>query len=120
MQRSLGRVQTRGRRAGALVGGTIPRLVLTTLAAALVLAATALPVVGIAGIAVRDAANTFDTLQVGKLGAAPARSVIYDAEGTPIAYFYPYDKYRVPVTFSQIAPVMRAAIVAIEDDTFYS
>ena len=93
---------------------------LTTLVAALVLAATALPFVGITGIAVRDAANTFDTLQVGKLGAAPLRSVVYDTEGKPIAYFYPGDVYRVPVTFSQIAPVMRAAIVAIEDDTFYS
>ena len=93
---------------------------LTTLAAALVLAATALPVVGITGIAVRDAANTFDTLQVGKLGAAPVRSVLYDAEGKPIAYFYPGDVYRVPVAFNQIAPVMRDAIVAIEDDSFYT
>ena len=111
-------MQTTLRRAGALVG-TIPRLVLTTLAAALLLAATALPVVAITGIAVRDAANTFDTLQVGKLGAAPVRSILYDAENKPIAYFYPYDVYRVPVTFNQIAPVMRDAIVAIEDDTFY-
>lgn len=93
---------------------------LTTLVAALLIAATALPVVGITGIAVRDAANTFDTLQVGKLGAAPARSVLYDTEGKPIAYFYPYDVYRVPVTFNQIAPVMRNAIVAIEDAPFYT
>ncbi|HEY2076942.1 MAG TPA: transglycosylase domain-containing protein [Streptosporangiaceae bacterium] len=93
---------------------------LTTLVAALLIAATALPVVGITGIAVRDAANTFDTLQVGKLGAAPARSVLYDTEGKPIAYFYPYDVYRVPVTFNQIAPVMRNAIVAIEDAPFYN
>jgi membrane peptidoglycan carboxypeptidase len=113
-------VQTTLRRAGALVGGTIPRLVLTTLVAALLLAAAALPVVGITGIAVRDAANTFDTLQVGKLGAAPARSILYDAEGQPIAYYYPYDVYRVPVSYNQIAPVMRNAIVAIEDDLFYS
>jgi len=108
------------RRAGALVGGTIPRLVLTTLAAAVLVAAAALPLVGITGIAVRDAANTFDTLQVGTLGAAPVRSVLYDAEGKPIAYFYPYDVFRVPVTFKQIAPVMRNAIVAIEDDSFYT
>jgi membrane peptidoglycan carboxypeptidase len=108
------------RRAGALVGGTIPRLILTTLVAALLLAAAALPVVSITGIAVRDAANTFDTLQVGTLGAAPVRSVLYDAEGKAIAYFYPYDVYRVPVTFNHIAPVMRHAIVAIEDDTFYT
>jgi membrane peptidoglycan carboxypeptidase len=94
--------------------------VLTTVVAALLLAATALPLVGITGIAVRDAANTFDTLQVGKLGAAPARSVLYDAEGTPIAYFYPGDVYRVPVSYNQIAQVMREAIVAIEDDTFYT
>jgi membrane peptidoglycan carboxypeptidase len=113
-------VQTTLRRAGASVAGTIPRLVLTTLVAALLLAAAALPVVGITGIAVRDAANTFDTLQVGKLGAAPVRSILYDAEGKPIAYFYPYDVYRVPVGFNQIAPVMRNAIVAIEDDAFYT
>ncbi len=113
-------MQTALRRAGALVGGTIPRLVLMTLVAALLLAAAALPVVGITGIAVRDAANTFDTLQVGKLGAAPTRSVLYDSEGKPLAFFYPYDVYRVPVTFSHIAPVMREAIVAIEDDTFYT
>ena len=113
-------MQTTWRRAGALVGGTIPRLVLTTLAAALLLAAAALPIVGITGVAVRDAANTFDTLQVGKLGAAPVRSVLYDTEGKPIAYFYPYDVYRVPVAFDQIAPVMRNAIVAIEDDAFWS
>ena len=113
-------MQTALRRAGELVGGTIPRLVLTTIVAALLLAATALPVVGITGIAVRDAANTFDTLQVGKLGAAPTRSILYDSEGQPIAYFYPYDVYRVPISFSQIAPVMRDAIVAIEDDAFYT
>jgi len=94
--------------------------VLTTVVAALLLAATALPLVGITGIAVRDAANTFDTLQVGKLGAAPARSALYDAEGKPLAFFYPYDVYRVPVSYNKIAPVMRSAIVAIEDDTFYS
>lgn len=113
-------MQTALRRAGALVGGTIPRLILTTLVAALLLAAAALPVVGIAGIAVRDAANTFDTLQVGKLGAAPVRSILYDVEGKPIAYFYPYDVYRVPVAFKRIAPVMRNAIIAIEDAPFYS
>jgi membrane peptidoglycan carboxypeptidase len=113
-------VQTTLRRAGASVAGTVPRLILTTVVAALLVAATALPLAGITGIAVRDAANTFDTLQVGKLGAAPVRSVLYDTEGAPIAFFYPYDVYRVPVSYSQIAPVMRKAIVAIEDDTFYT
>ena len=75
--------------------------------------------VGITGIAIRDAANTFNTLPVGQLGAAPIRSVaLRRREGKPITYFYPYDVYRVPVAYNQISPVMRDAIVAIEDDTF--
>lgn len=99
---------------------TIGRIVVMSVVAALLLAASILPVIGITGIAVRDAAATFNNLKVGTLGAAPVRSVLYDAEGQPITYFYPYGVYRVPVTLSQIAPVMRNAIVAIEDDKFYS
>ena len=113
-------MQTLRRRAGAVYAGAAARLVLVTLAAALLLAAAIFPIFGITGVAIRDAANTFITLQVGKLGAAPVRSVIYDAENRPIAYFYPYNLYRVPVRFNKIAPVMREAIVAIEDDTFYT
>ena len=36
-----------------------------------------------------------------------------------LAYYYPRDIDRVPVIYSQIAPVMRQAIVAIEDSRFY-
>jgi membrane peptidoglycan carboxypeptidase len=78
------------------------------------------PVVTIAGIAARDTAKTFNTLAVGQLGAAPVRSVLYDQEGDAVAYLYPFDVYRVPVSYNQIAPVMRNAIVAIEDSSFYS
>jgi membrane peptidoglycan carboxypeptidase len=91
-----------------------------TVAAALLVAAVTLPFVGIAGIATRDAANTFNDLSVGNLGQPPTFSTLYDIEGQPIARFYPGAVYRVPVSFSQIAPVMREAIVAIEDDTFYT
>lgn len=112
-------MQTLRRRAGAVYAGAAARLVLVTIAAAALLAAAIFPILGITGIAIRNAANTFITLQVGKLGAAPARSVMYDAENRPIAYFYPYNVYRVPVRFNKIAPVMRNAIVAIEDDAFF-
>jgi membrane peptidoglycan carboxypeptidase len=95
-------------------------MVVMAVVAGLLVAAAALPVAGVVGIAARDAANTFNTLAVGQLGAAPARSVLYDSEGDVIAYLYPYDVYRVPVSYSQIAPVMRDAIVAIEDSSFYS
>jgi membrane peptidoglycan carboxypeptidase len=107
------------RRAGS-VPETIGRLILVTAAAALLVAACVVPVVTIAGIAARDTAKTFNTLPVGQLGAAPERSVLYDSEGDVIAYLYPYDVYRVPVSYDEIAPVMRNAIVAIEDSSFYS
>ena len=99
---------------------TVGRLLVVTAAAALLVAAAVIPVATITGIAARDTAKTFNTLPVGRLGAAPVRSVMYDSEGQPIAYLYPYDVYRVPVSYDQIAPVMRNAIVAIEDSSFYS
>ena len=107
------------RRAGA-VSGTVGRIIVLTIAAALLVAATVLPVIGLASVAIRDAANTFDSLPVGTLGSPPARSVMYAADGQPLTYLYPNHIYRVPVLYNQIAPVMRDAIVAIEDDTFYT
>ncbi len=87
--------------------------------AALLIAAGSVPVVGLVGIAARDVANTFNTLSVGTLGSAPARSAIYASDGQVITYLYPNHIYRVPVAYDQIAPVMRDAIVAIEDDQFF-
>ncbi len=99
---------------------TVGRIIIIAVVAGLLLAAVTLPATAVVGIAARDAANTFNTLSVGELGAPPVRSVLYDSEGDVITYLYPYDVYRVPVTYSQIAPVMRNAIVAIEDSAFYS
>jgi membrane peptidoglycan carboxypeptidase len=87
--------------------------------AALLIAGMTVPVFGLAGIAARDVADTFDNLSVGTLGVAPSRSVIYSSDGQVISYIYPNHIYRVPVAYSQIAPVMRDAIVAIEDSTFF-
>jgi membrane peptidoglycan carboxypeptidase len=111
-------VQTPWRRAGALYG-TVGRIVVMAAVAALLIAGAAVPVVGLVGIAARDVANTFNTLPVGTLGAAPSRSVIYSSDGRVITYLYPNHIYRVPIDYSQIAPVMRDAIVAIEDSTFF-
>jgi membrane peptidoglycan carboxypeptidase len=71
------------------------------------------------GITARNASRTFNTLPVHSLGRVPERSEIVDAEGKVIAYYYPHGLYRIPVTYHQIAPVMRHAIVAIEDSRFY-
>jgi membrane peptidoglycan carboxypeptidase len=118
MQRSLLQVQIPWRRAGAKYL-TVIRLAVMSVVAALLLAATAVPVIGVVGVAARDVANTFNTLPVGKLGSAPARSTIYAANGHVITYLYPNHIYRVPVPYDQIAPVMRDAIVAIEDSSFF-
>jgi membrane peptidoglycan carboxypeptidase len=90
-----------------------------SVAAGVIAGAIALPVAGMAGIAARDAAETFNNLPVPTLSRLPTRSEILDAQGGLIAYYYPNHIYRVPVSYSQIAPTMREAIVAIEDDRFY-
>ncbi len=86
--------------AGLLVGGIV------------------LPAAGVAGVAVRDAVQTFNRLPVPALGQLPSRSEILDARGNLIAYYYPNEIDRVPVPYGQIAPDMRNAIIAIEDARF--
>jgi membrane peptidoglycan carboxypeptidase len=108
-----------GRRAGLFALSATARLVAIAVGAGLLVAAVLVPVIGAAGVAVRDAANTFNTMSVPALGAVPIRSEILDADGNLIAYYYPDDIYRIPVTYDQIAPVMRNAIVAIEDSRFW-
>ena len=62
----------------------------------------------------------------GLLGATPSEltteppagnTVVLAANGEPITWFY--DENRSPVTSDQIAPVMKQAMVAIEDSRFY-
>ncbi|WP_312858313.1 transglycosylase domain-containing protein [Pseudonocardia pini] len=50
-------------------------------------------------------------------GVLPAVTRVQDENGSTIASLY--DQYRVPVASEQIAPSMKAAIVAIEDRRFY-
>ncbi len=97
----------------------IGALAALSLGAGLLGAVAVAPVVGIVGIAIRGAATTFNTMPVAGLGVLPARSEFLDSSGHLIAYYYPRNIYRVPVTYQQIAPVMRDATVAIEDDRFW-
>ncbi len=95
------------------------KLAAVSVGAGLLVAAVVVPVVGLTGVIARNAANTFNGLNVQSLGQIPSRSEILTANGQLIAYYYPNHLYRVPVAFNQIAPVMRNAIVAIEDSRFY-
>jgi membrane peptidoglycan carboxypeptidase len=108
-----------GRHTGLFAIGAALRLALAAVGTGLLVAAVLVPVVGAAGVATRNAANTFNTLSVPTLGQVPSRSEILDSHGNLIAYWYPNNIYRVPVSYNQIAPVMRNAIVAIEDNRFW-
>jgi membrane peptidoglycan carboxypeptidase len=108
------------RRAGGGRISAVGRLLAVSVGAGLLVAAVAVPLFGAAGVVTRNAANTFNTLKVPSLGQIPSRSEILDADGNLIAYYYPKNIYRVPVAYNQIAPVMRNAIVAIEDSRFYA
>jgi membrane peptidoglycan carboxypeptidase len=105
----------------------VGRLIVMSALGGVLAAAMVLPVVAATGILVRNTADKFTTLSVGQ-ASLPQRSAIYDRLGHLITYVYGVDlgtgmKYtglnRQPVTYSQISPAMRNAIVAIEDDRFW-
>jgi len=106
----------RSRGAAVRVAGAIAGL---SVVCGLLVGAIALPLVGGAGMAAREAADTFNNLQVPALSELPSRSEILDSHGKLITYYYPNHIYRVPVSYSQISPDMRDAIVSIEDSRFY-
>ena len=97
----------------------VVRLLLAAVVAGALVAGLSLPAVGALGTIVRNGATHFNTLSTPELHQLPVRSAILDRHGKVLAYYYPRGIDRVPVTYSQIAPVMRQAIVAIEDDRFY-
>ncbi len=104
----------------------LARLVTLSAVGGLLAAGVLLPAVGGLGITARNAADKFQALATNLPSQLPQRSVILDSRGNVLAYFYGhvYGQSnqvidRVPVSFSKIAPVMRAAIVAIEDSRYY-
>jgi membrane peptidoglycan carboxypeptidase len=93
-------------------------LVTVSALAGLVGAGLVLPVVATAAGATAAASAVMDELPVTlPAGAVPQTSVILAADGTPIAYLY--DENRTAVPLASISPLMRQAIVAVEDSRFY-
>lgn len=97
---------------------TLFRLLGAGVVAGVLVAFIALPAVGSAGLTARDAANNFENMD-GRLETTPPseKTVVYDSDGKPIATFF--DKYRESVRLDQVAPIMRKAIIGIEDSRFY-
>jgi membrane peptidoglycan carboxypeptidase len=105
--------------AGRRVGGAASQLVLflvVSVVAGLLLAGLALPVVGGLGLAARAGADTFEPQNL-PTPPLPQVSRMLAADGSLIATFYDQDRIDVPL--SKVAPVMRQAIIAIEDSRFY-
>ena len=95
------------------------RVILYAVVAGLLAGGLAVPAVGAVGLVTRNQTNSFNTMKTGAIGQLPVRSEILDSKGRLLAYFYPRGIDREPVSFDQISPIMRKAIVAIEDSRFY-
>ncbi|SDT71096.1 transglycosylase domain-containing protein [Jiangella sp. DSM 45060] len=103
------------------VVATVRRVLLVAGVAALcgvLLAGLALPVVAGLGLTARESADTFAAMPADlEPGPMAQTSYMYDADGAQLATFF--EENRVEVGLDAIAPVMKDAILAIEDDRFY-
>ena len=88
-----------------------------TVIAGLLAGLVALPIVGGVGVLARDAVEDFERLP-DAMDTPPLaqRTEILAADGSTLATLYYQNRVEVPL--SSIAPVMRQAIVAIEDSRF--
>ncbi len=95
-----------------------PGLIIGSVAAGLVLSLIAIPIVAGVGLLVKDAVATFDELPDEiELPLLSQQNKILDKDGKLIATFFSENRISVPL--EQISPVMRNAMIAIEDFRFY-
>jgi membrane peptidoglycan carboxypeptidase len=81
-------------------------------------AGLAIPFAGVAGLGARDVARSMDKLPA-DLAAEPLpqRTRLLASDGSVLATLY--DQNRVNVPLAKVAPIMRKAIISIEDYRFY-
>lgn len=97
-----------GRLGGLVVGAVI---------AGLIVGLMVMPFAGAAGVVTRDVITDFESLPDAlSTPPLPERSVILASDGSLLATLYYQNRVEVPL--ESIAPVMRQAIVAIEDARF--
>src|SRR3954468_12882287 len=90
----------------------------TIVLAGALLAGFLFPWVGGSGLAARNSASLLDALPVELTDSTPSgASKVLAADGSLITNFYANN--RTPATADQIAPVMKQALVDIEDSRFY-
>src|SRR3954451_10844967 len=84
----------------------------------LLVAGLLFPLIGGSGLAAKNSADLINGLPTTLTTKAPAgNSVVLAADGSLITEFYTHN--RTPVTSDKIAPVMKQALVDIEDSRFY-
>jgi membrane peptidoglycan carboxypeptidase len=88
--------------------------------AGLVVAGMAFPAAAGLGLVASDAGDSVNTVSTDLLdGPLPQTTVVTDSAGAPIARFFEQNQNRASAAAGDIAPAMKAAIVAVEDRRFY-
>ena len=96
----------------------LAKLAAMVVVAGALVAAMLLPFVGGTGLVARNSSTLLDALPVELTDQTPnGNTKVLAADGSLITEFY--DNNRTPVTPDQISPVMKQAIVDIEDSRFY-
>src|SRR3954469_4881122 len=97
---------------------TLLKLACGVVLAGLLVAGLLFPLVGGSGLAARNSADLINGLPTTLTTEAPAgNSVVLAADGSVITEFYSHN--RAPVPSNKIAPIMKQALVDIEDSRFY-
>ncbi|WP_405143493.1 penicillin-binding protein [Sphaerisporangium sp. NBC_01403] len=110
-------MQAQGKAHGSVFGNLL-RLIGAAVAAGVLAAAIALPAVGGAGVGVKGATDVLNLNPEDlKEPPLPEKTEIKDASGKLIAQFYYQNRESVPL--AKVAPIMRDAIISIEDFRFY-
>ncbi len=104
--------------AGAVALRRIGGLLLAAALAGVLVAGLVLPMAGLTGFTARQVSDGIQNLPSAiEKGAIPHTTKVYAANGKLLARFY--DENREEVAISDVAPIMRKSIVAIEDSRFY-
>jgi membrane peptidoglycan carboxypeptidase len=106
-----------GRQAGRTAYALVMFVVVSVLAGVL-LAGLVIPIAGLAAVGSRRTADELDQMPIDlAIPAQATRTRVLLANGDTLALFY--DENRIYRPLAKIAPVMRSALLAIEDHRFY-
>ncbi len=102
----------------AVVLRRIVTLILVSALAGMLVAGLMLPFAGLTGIAAREVAAGIENLPTELDEASlPQRTKVLDKNGKTLAYFYQQNRVNVPL--KKVSPLMKRALLAIEDSRFF-